>query len=50
MVDELIERCHVMFRPILGLQLPGLVVLCVLPAAVEFVDLLLGLRFYLQHT
>lgn len=48
MVNNFIEGRHVVFGPIFCLKLPRPVVLRVLPAPIELVDLLLSLRFYLQ--
>lgn len=46
MVHEFIEGRHIALRSVFRLHLPSLVVLRVLPASIELVDLLLRLRLY----
>ena len=46
--DHVAQRSHVVLGSVLALLLPRAVVLGVLPAAIELVDLLLTLAFYLH--
>ena len=39
-----------MLGPVFAFLLPSAIILCVLPAPIEFIDLLLGFRLYLRHT
>ena len=46
-VDKVAQRGNIMLVTVLAFQLPGAIVLRILPAAVELVDLLLIFRLYL---
>lgn len=46
--DYVAQRSHVVLGSVLALLLPRTVVLGILPAAIELVDLLLTLAFYLH--
>ena len=46
--DYVAQRGHVVLGTVLALLLPRTVVLGILPAAIELVDLLLTLAFYLH--
>ena len=46
--DHVAQRSHVVLGSVLALLLPRTVVLGILPAAIELVDLLLTLAFYLH--
>jgi len=48
--DEVVEGGHVVLGTVLGLELPGPVILGVLPTAVVLVDLALRLGFYLRQS
>jgi hypothetical protein len=48
MIDEIAERRHIVSRAVLILELPGLIVLRILPAPIKFVYFLLRLAFYLH--
>ena len=50
MEDQVAQRGTILLGPVLTLELPSLVILGVLPAAVEFVDLALALALDLAKT
>lgn len=47
-VNEIAQRRHIVPGTVLVLELPSLIVLCILPAPIEFIYFLLGLSFYLR--
>ena len=47
-VDEIAQGSHIVPRTVLVLELPGLIVLRILPAPIKFIYFLLSLSFYLH--